>query len=103
MRNQIACSAEGQPGHWEAFCLDYDIAVHGDSFEAVFRDLNKAVVMYLETVAKLPKTEQVHLLNRRAPLGMRMKFIWYVLRHALTGRSGDGAMSRAEFTISCPA
>lgn len=103
MRHQIACYAEGRPGQWEAFCLDFDIAVHGQSFEDVFRDLNKAIAMYLETVATLPAEEKAHLLKRRAPLSIRMKFMWYALRYALTGRTGNGGKSRAEFTVPCPA
>lgn len=102
MLKTIRCYAEGRPGHWEAFCLEFDIAVNGPSFEAVYRDLHKAIGMYLETVSHLPEVDRDQLLHRRAPLGLRLKFLWFALRHAFTGR-GDGTKRRAEFTLDCPA
>ena len=45
----LRCYAEGRDGDWEAICLDLDIAVQGSSFEEVFRSLQEAISLYLET------------------------------------------------------
>ena len=36
MRKLLRCYAERHHGQWEAFCLDFDIAVQGSSFEEVY-------------------------------------------------------------------
>jgi hypothetical protein len=76
----LHCYASGRDGDWEGVCLDLDIAVQGGSFEEVARSLHDAVSLYLETVATLPQQQQEHLLNRPAPLGLRLKFLGYALR-----------------------
>jgi hypothetical protein len=62
----IRCYAEGRPGKWEAFCLDFDLSVEGSSFQDVYDKLNVQVSHYLDSVKDLPPGEQLRLLNRRA-------------------------------------
>lgn len=75
MNKAIWCYAEGQQGNWEAICLDFDLSVQGESFDAVYRDLHESILMYLDYIEGLPKDEQAQFLNRRVPLGLRLKFI----------------------------
>ncbi len=99
----LRCYAEGRPGAWEAVCLDFDLAVQGESLEDVLGSLKKAIGMYLETVHELPEEERKRFLNRRAPLSLRLKFLWHVVRSVLANKDGPDRKARAEFLIPCPA
>lgn len=63
----------GRPGDWQAICVDFDLAVQGESLEDVRRELADAIETYLEYVADLPQDEQARFLNRKAPLGLRLR------------------------------
>ncbi len=93
--------AEGRDGEWEAICLDLDIAVQGTSFEEVFRSLNDAVSLYLESVGDLPEGERTDLLDRPAPLSVRFRFLVHVVRSLLGERTETGY--RHHFTMPCAA
>lgn len=90
MREALRCYAEGCNGEWEAICLDLDIAVQEKTFEAVFHALNEAIALHVEAVTALPETERAHLLDRPAPLSLRLRFLGYALRSLFTGDDGDG-------------
>jgi hypothetical protein len=89
MRKLLRCYAERHHGQWEAFCLDFDIAVQGSSFEAVYHDLNVAVTDYVERVSGLPADDRDRLLHRRAPFWSRVRFLFAFLRAALRSSGGD--------------
>lgn len=76
----VRCYAEGTTDHWEAFCLNFDLAVQGKSFDEVYRELNEMIQSYLETVSTYPAEDRRRLLNRRVPFAMRAKvmamYIW---------------------------
>lgn len=77
--------AHGRAGQWEAFSLDFDLAVQGRSFEEVSRLLNEAVNMYVETAMEEPEPVRHQLLNRTAPLWTRLMWsyrsaVWTLLR-----------------------
>ena len=90
MRKVLRCYAEGRNGEWEAICLDLDIAVQENSFENVFQALNEAIALHFEAVSALPESEHAHLLDRPAPLSLRLRFLGYALRSLFTGDDGDG-------------
>lgn len=95
------CYAEGQPGQWEAVCLDLDISVQGDSFEAVDKSLREGIALYLEEVSEYPEREQRRLLNRKAPLSLRLRYLWYMLKS--NGNDDNTPKERHEFTVPSPA
>jgi hypothetical protein len=100
----LRCYAEGRPGCWVALSLDLDISVEGESFEAVYHSLNRAMAQYFEYVATLPVDEQARLLARRAPVKERLRYIWYALKTAFSrGPRNGNPKGRAEFTIPRPA
>jgi len=68
MSPYLRCYAEGRPGEWEAFCLDFDLAVQGESLPEVIESLDTAISLYLERVGELPAAEKSRFLRRRAPL-----------------------------------
>lgn len=69
----VLCFAESNGRHWEAFCLDFDLAVQGHSFEEVYRKLNEQVQLFIEGVCELPAPERTRLLKRRAPIRLWMR------------------------------
>jgi predicted RNase H-like HicB family nuclease len=93
----LHCYAEGRDGDWEAICLDLDVAVQGGSFEEVFTSLREAISLYLESVADLSPQEQRHLLQRPAPLSVRLKFLTHAARGLLAASDGD--RQRHQFTM----
>ena len=84
MQRYLRCYAEGQNNEWEAFCLDLDLAVQGESFTEVHDALLADIYDYVEYASSLPKPEAKRLLNRRAPFLDRWRFLWYALRLTLT-------------------
>ena len=96
----LRCYAEGRPGHWMAICLDFDIAVDGPDLAVVVDSLRKAIDEYCAHVLSLPEADQARLLRRRAPLSMRIKFLWHMLRAIWLRRDGgNNPKGRAEFVI----
>ena len=93
----LHCYAEGRDGDWEAICLDLDIAVQGRSFEEVFGSLRAAIRLYLELVSSLPADERRSLLERPAPILVRLKFLAQALRGLFVDRDGD--RQRHQFTV----
>ena len=68
MKRLLRCCVERGQGKWEAFCIDFDLAVQGDPFEEVYQSLNIAIADYVERVRELPIPDRDRLLRRRAPL-----------------------------------
>ena len=97
MTRTLRCYAEGRDGDWEAICLDLDIAVQGRSFVEVFNSLNEAIEVYSESVRALPEHERRHLLDRPAPLSLRLKFLGHALRTVLGDHATGG--HRHQFTL----
>jgi hypothetical protein len=97
MRPFVRCYAEGYGNRWEAVCLDFDIAVQGETFEAVVSSLHEAVELYIETLAELPETDRARLLRRQAPLSIRLRFLWHTIRSVFPGGDKPNHKYRAEF------
>lgn len=102
MSGFVRCYAEGRDGSWEAFCLDWDIAVQGISFDEVRAKLRDAMSLYLETIRDYPEKDRRRLLSRRMPLKERLKFQWKYHLSAFANREHSGKMV-AGFTTDCHA
>jgi len=76
VRGNLICIATGHGDQWEAFCLDFDLAVQGKSYDEVRRFLDKAVHMYVERASVEPDPARSQLLNRKAPLSVRLMWAW---------------------------
>lgn len=70
MEFKVQCYAYGKGNDWQAICVDFDIAVEGDSLQEAKESLNSCIQMYLERIAELPEAERKQLLRRKSP--------WYV-------------------------
>lgn len=98
MKRFVHCYAEGRPGQWEAFCLDFDLAVQGTSYQDVEAKLRNQIQLFLESVYDLPEADRQRLLNRSAPISMYARVMWRVLS-AIWNRSAN-RKQRADF--DCP-
>ena len=99
----IRCLARGSRDGWEAICLDYDIAVQGDTFDEVYRLLKESVHSYLEYACTLPKAEAITLLNRRAPMRIWVEYMWISFKNSFGSHTGNGTQQSANFAIPCAA
>lgn len=98
----LLCVAHGRPEGWEAICLDYDIAVQGQSFAEVREVLNDAIHTYVEDAMKEDERTRRQLLDRRAPFWARLAWLRPLIAHALFDRNRDGTAPR-EFQVECHA
>jgi hypothetical protein len=99
-QRSMMCIATGHDDQWEAFCLDYDLAVQGRSFDEVRRFLDKAVHMYAERALELPEPARSQLLNRKAPLSVRLMWAWRLFWRTVLGRA-PGDDSTVGFPVAC--
>jgi predicted RNase H-like HicB family nuclease len=74
----LVCIVTGRANDWEAFCLDFDLAVQGGSFEEVRLSLNHAIEMYLNDALAEPEPEPIRsrLLARCVPFFVRLMWAW---------------------------
>lgn len=94
--------AHGKEGTWEAFSLDFDLAVQGHSFEEVSEGLRGAISTYLQDVAAEQEPARSRLLRRRVPLHVRLIWGWRFFWFALWGRKADSD-STIWLPVACPA
>lgn len=98
----LSCVVRGHTDRWEAFCLDLDLAVQGRSYDQVHDALLKAITGYIEAALHEDEQTRNQLLNRRAPLSVRLywalRLFWATLaRRSLQNDSITG------FAVACPA
>ena len=62
----------GSNNDWEGICTTFDIATQGTSLKEVTTLLRDAVENYLEELKNLSSQERKLLLNRKAPLRLRI-------------------------------
>jgi predicted RNase H-like HicB family nuclease len=94
--------AHGRDGVWEAFSLDFDLAVQGRSFEEVSEGLREAISTYLQDVAAEQEPARSRLLRRRVPLHVRLTWAWRFFWFALRGGKSDSD-STVWLPVACPA
>ena len=73
MEFEVRCYAYGGGKNWQAICVDFDIAVDGESSREVRDSLVSCIELYLERVAELPVAEQKRFLARKSPLHIRLR------------------------------
>jgi predicted RNase H-like HicB family nuclease len=102
MPRNLACFAYGREGEWEAFCLDFDLAVQGQSFEQVKEALGQAIDDYVDSALAEDEPAKSQLLARRAPLKVRLMWALRVFRDTIGGRSRNHD-STIGFPFACHA
>jgi len=94
--------AQGAGSEWDAFSLDFDLAVQGDSFDEVRGRLEEAITEYVNCALAEPPQVRRKLLSRKAPLHVRLFWGYRFLRASLSGRE-DARISTAGFPVPCHA
>ena len=99
----VVCSAARGNDLWEAFYLDYDLAVQGRSFDEVRRDLFIAIEMYEQAALEEPEPVRSQLLSRKAPFFVRLMWAWRLFVARISRKSRCGNPAPFEFPLACPA
>lgn len=102
MNRTLLCVARGHNQQWEAFCLDFDLAVQGRTFEEVEALLKEAIRSYLDTAMNEAEPSRSQLLARAVPF--RTSLMWsfrIALGAFLSRKRNDG--STYGFPVSCRA
>jgi hypothetical protein len=74
----LRCYAEKKQEHWQAFCLEFDLAVQAESFQEAKSKLEAQIVDYVtDALVGEDKEYADQLLSRRAPLRHWAKWYWY--------------------------
>jgi len=74
----VRCYAEKRGGHWQAICLDFDLAAQADSFPAVRQKMNAMIIDFVyDAVVGEDKAHCKQLLSRRAPLKYWVKYLFF--------------------------
>jgi hypothetical protein len=103
MDHRLIGVAHGRGDQWEACCLDYDLAVQGQSFEEVQASLVQAIEMYLDAAYSESEPVRSRLLNRRAPFLVRLTWAWRLFWSTLLGHDTRRAESDTFEFLACPA
>ena len=75
----LRCYAERKNGIWQAFCLDFTLAVQGDSVEEVKNKLESQILEYVhDALVGKDKKHAKDLLERKAPLKYWLKFYFFI-------------------------
>jgi len=97
----LICVARGHDGQWEAFCLDFDLAVQGASLVDVRSRLEDALTDYVHAAMSEPEPSRSQLLCRRAPFWVRLHWAFRFFTATIFGRNRKGD-STVGFPVTCP-
>lgn len=103
MQRTFLCVIEGRGDQWEAACLDLDIAVAGSSFDGAKHDLEKAVGLYVHAALEEAPADRERLLTRRAPIGLRIRALFHLIRNVLARGSSGRGDAGGTVLLPCPA
>jgi len=102
-KQSLVCIATGHGNEWEAFCLDFDLAVQGSSFEEVRGFLHEAIRVYVESALAEREPDRSRLLARKAPFFVRFSWGWRLFWLTIFGRTRRDENATVEFPIARPA
>jgi len=82
----LRCYVERKSGHWQAFCIDLNLAVQGESQEEVVQKLHQQIHDYLRDIFEgEDRPYAAQLLNRKAPLSLRLRYYQLSMMCKLAG------------------
>jgi hypothetical protein len=97
------CYAYGRDNSWEAICVDFDLAVHGKSFNDVQDQLSKMAKSYLEDAMKEDAETARRLMSRRVPFPTRARLAILLFWRLTTGMGSANGNYYAGYDMPCPA
>lgn len=98
----LVCVAHGHGQDWEAFCLDFDLAVQGHSLADVRDRLEDAITDYVQAAMAEAEPARSQLLNRRAPFLLRLQWALRFFVATISGRNRSSD-STVGFPVTCHA
>ena len=102
MSNSFYCVVHGRGNEWEGICLDLDLAVTAHSLPDCKALLREAITTYVHDAMQEEEPARTRLLNRRAPLSVRIYWAVRIAMAALRGRKRDHDLP-VGYPESCPA
>jgi len=75
----IRCFSEQKDGVWQAFCLNFDLAVQGDSADDVHRKITDMIHDYVIDALSEDGEDREYaaqLLTRKAPFSLWARYYW---------------------------
>ncbi len=103
-RFQLLCVAHpADVGGWEAFCLDFDLAVQGRTFDDAKAALELAIVSYIEDAMLEAEPSRSQLLRRRAPFWVRLGWGLRFFIDTIRDRRDHDDNVAVGFPVTCPA
>ena len=86
----VRCYARMKDKQWQAFCLDFDLAVQGDTFEEVSEKLEEQIYEYVnDALVGEDREHAALLLSRKAPISIRLAYHMVSLFHGFS-KTKDG-------------
>lgn len=80
----LRCYANKEGDQWQVFCIDFNLAAQGDSFSEARIKLRNMISDYLyDALAGEDQEYADQLLQRRAPLKIRVTYYYYKLMYKL--------------------
>ncbi|HEV2563199.1 MAG TPA: hypothetical protein VGT78_13755 [Rhizomicrobium sp.] len=98
----LVCVARGHAQDWEAFCLDFDLAVQGVSLEDVRDRLEDAIEDYVHAAMSEAEPTRSQLMGRRAPFFVRLQWALRFFIGTISGRNLNSD-STVGFPVTCHA
>jgi hypothetical protein len=71
---RVRCYAHQSNGQWQAFSVDFGLAVQGDTFPEVRSKLNNMINDYVHEAVGIDRGHMHELLTRRAPLSVTVGY-----------------------------
>jgi len=104
MKIPLECIAHGAGHHWEAICLDLDIAVQGRSLQEVSGLLRETIESYIADAMAQDEPVRSQMLNRSVPFSVRAAWAWRLFFATIVGRRFDKKREATiGFPVECPA
>jgi hypothetical protein len=98
----VRCLAERKENYWQAFSLEFGLAVQGDSLAEVKRKLESMIVSYVyDALVGEDREFALQLLNRKATFGIYLKY-WYATALSAAGRILGTSKDRILFIEPLP-
>ena len=77
----LRCYAEQKHGQWQAFCLEFDLAAQGDSYQEVKDKIESQIKSYVQDALGEDQEYAAQLLSRKAPFSHWLKWIYYCITY----------------------
>ena len=104
MKIPLECVAHGAGHHWEAICLDLDLAVQGRSLQEVSGLLRETIETYIADALAQDEPVRSQMLHRSVTFLVRASWALRLFFATMNGRRLDKQREATiGFPVECPA